>query len=362
MNDSLTAVFETANSPLNLKIIKVPDLKTGEILIKNKFVSLCRSDIHTFIGKRMEKTPTILGHEVIGVIEAFGEGTPIFDVRNQELKIGDLVSWAIFSSNPDSPLSLEGMPQKAEELFKYGHEHLKDDNTLHGGLSSYIILRKNTPIAKIDNQIPLPVSALINCSMATISGAIRLLGDVKNNNYLVTGAGMLGLAACAMLKTLGAKSISVVENNPIRLQNAKKFGGDYFFETLTELNDRAHNIFGIPNPFHGLIETSGVSTIMEDSLETLKIGGIAVWVGAVFPDRKINLSAEKLVRNILTIKGLHNYNIQDFIHAVTFAEENYTRFPFVELVECAFTLNEVNEAFHYAVEHNSFRVGIQIAE
>jgi putative phosphonate catabolism associated alcohol dehydrogenase len=362
MNHSLTAVFDEANSPLNLKIIKVPDLKKGEILIKNKFVSLCRSDIHTFIGKRMEKTPTILGHEVVGVIEAFGEGTPIFDIRNQELKRGDMVSWAIFSSNPDSPLSLEGMPQKAEELFKYGHEHLEDDNTLHGGLSSYIILRKNTPIAKIDSQIPLPVSALINCSMATISGAIRLLGKVNNNNYLVTGAGMLGLAACAMLKTLGAKSVSVVENNPIRLQKAKKFGGDYFFESLTELNDKAVNIFGIPNPFHGLIETTGVSKIMEDSLETLKLGGIAVWVGAVFPDRKINLSAEKVVRNLWTIKGLHNYNIQDFIQAVKFAEENHTIFPFVELVECTFTLNEVNEAFHYAVKNNAIRVGIQITE
>lgn len=362
MNDSLTAVFDEANSPLNLKTIKVPDLKKGEILIKNKFVSLCRSDIHTFIGKRMEKTPTILGHEVIGVIEAFGEGTPIFDVRNQELKRGDMVSWAIFSSNPDSPLSLEGIPQKAEELFKYGHEHLEDDNTLHGGLSSYIILRKNTPIAKIDDQIPLPVSALINCSMATISGAIRLLGNVNNNNYLVIGAGMLGLAACAMLKTLGAKSVSVVENNTIRLQKAKKFGGDYFFESLTDLKDKADNIFEIPNPFHGLIETSGVSTIMEDSLETLKIGGIAVWVGAVFPDRKINLSAEKVVRNLWNIKGLHNYNIQDFIHAVTFAEENHTIFPFVELVERTFNLNEVNEAFHYAVKNNAIRVGIQITE
>jgi Zn-dependent alcohol dehydrogenase len=50
------------------------------------------------------------------------------------------------------------------------------------------------------------------------------------------------------------------------------------------------------------------------------------------------------------------------MRAVKFAEENHTIFPFVELVECTFTLNEVNEAFHYAVENNAIRVGIQITE
>lgn len=362
MIDSLTAVFNEANSPLHLQLIKVPDLKKGEMLIRNKFVCLCKSDIHTFVGKRIEKTPTILGHEVIGVIEDFGENSPFFDERNQELKRGDLVSWAIFSSNPDSSLAKEGIPQKAEELFKYGHEPLKDDNTLHGGLSKFLILRKNTPVIKIDHQIPLPVLALINCSMATIAGSIRLLGNVHNNNYLVTGAGMLGLVASAMLKSMGAKSVTIIENNFTRLQKARKFGGDYLFESLSDLENEALNLFGIPNPFHGLIETSGVSAMMEESLAKLKIGGIAVWVGAVFPDRNINLSAEKLIRNLWTIKGLHNYNIEDFIHAVKFAEENHMKFPFEELIECTFNLNEVNDAFHFALKNNAIRVGIQFLD
>ena len=102
--------------------------------------------------------------------------------------------------------------------------------------------------------------------------------------------------------------------------------------------------------------------MVEQSLDVLRIGGTAVWVGAVFPDRNISLSAEKIVRNLLNIKGLHNYNIQDFIHAVQFVENHHTKFPFLQLVEGTFSLKEVNEAFNFALSNNSMRVGIQIAE
>jgi putative phosphonate catabolism associated alcohol dehydrogenase len=362
MDISLTAIFNSAESSILLKSIPIPSLKKGEILVKNEFVTLCKSDIHTFCGKRNEKTPTILGHEVVGIIEAFGEGIPFSDVRNEELKVGDRISWAIFSSNPESTLSLEGIPQKGEELIKYGHEYLDDESTLHGGLSQYLIIRKNTPVAKIDNQISLPVAALINCSVATMAGAIRLLDKIQNNHFLVLGAGMLGLSACAMLKTLGAKSISVVENNPQRLEQSKKFGVDYTYLSIEALKSASAADFRNYHPFHGLIETTGIPSIIEQSLDVLRIGGTSVWVGAVFPERNISLSAEKIVRNLLNIKGLHNYNIQDFIQAVQFVEEHHANFPFLQLVEGTFSLKEVNEAFNFAISNNSIRVGIQIAE
>lgn len=362
MDFSLTAVFSTANQPMSLNNISIPSLKKGEILVKNEFATLCKSDIHTFCGKRKEKTPTILGHEVVGIIEAFGDGILNSDVRNRELKIGDRISWAIFSSNPESTLSLEGIPQKGEDLIKYGHELLDDESMLHGGLSQYLIIRKNTPVAKIAKHIPLPVGALINCSMATMAGAIRLLDKIHNKHFLVLGAGMLGLSACAMLKTMGARSITVLENNPQRLEQSMNFGADYTYLEIEDLKSGSATNSKNNHLFHGLIETTGIPIMIEQSLDVLSIGGTAVWVGAVFPERNINLSAEKIVRNLLNIKGLHNYNIQDFINAVEFVENYHTVFPFITLVEKTFSLIEVNEAFNYALSNNSMRVGIKIAD
>lgn len=72
MEISGTAIFNQSEEPIKLIQIPVPELQPGEILIRNTYVTLCRSDLNTFCGKRIEPTPTILGHEIAGTIAAFG--------------------------------------------------------------------------------------------------------------------------------------------------------------------------------------------------------------------------------------------------------------------------------------------------
>ncbi len=81
----------------------------------------------------------------------------------------------------------------------------------------------------------------------------------------------------------------------------------------------------------------------------------------MFPQPDLKINAEFIVRNLITIKGLHNYNDFDLISAVEFIERNYTVFDFEKLVAGAFNLQSVNEAFEYAVGQNPYRVGIVIA-
>ena len=135
--------------------ISIPKLKSGQILVRNEYTTLCRSDLNTFSGKRQEKTPTILGHEIVGKIVAFGPNTVTKDYKDQDLAPGDRVTWAIYASNPEGPRAKAGIPQKGVDLFKYGHEQISSDNHLHGGLSEFIILRQHTPILKLSPSIPL---------------------------------------------------------------------------------------------------------------------------------------------------------------------------------------------------------------
>lgn len=104
--------FNEKQSLLTTGEILVPALKNEEILIKVKYTSLCRSDINTFIGKRSEKTPTILGHEIVGEIVAFGTDTLKIDIRSNPLVVGDIITWGIFASDPEDRLSKLGLPQK----------------------------------------------------------------------------------------------------------------------------------------------------------------------------------------------------------------------------------------------------------
>lgn len=357
------AVFENSGEDLHLEIVAIPDLKEGEILIRNNYCTLCRSDLNTFVGKRREKAPTILGHEIIGIIEGFGHNAPQTDLRGHELKIGDRLTWAIYSSSPENYYSLKGIPQKAEGLFKYGHEQLTKENCLHGGLSEYTILRKNTPVVCIANEVPDPVAALLNCSVATVAGAFRMVENLEGKTVLISGTGMLGIIACAMAKKGKAAMVIASDSDIIRAEIAKSFGADIAIQSDRCANMRQSLIEMKPGStikIDVVLEFSGVPEAMENTLQMLDIGGATVWIGATFPQRDLNINAEYVIRNLLSVKGLHNYNEQDFIQGVSFIEQHHSSFDFKSLVYDGFPLNKVNEAFKYAIEENPFRVGINL--
>lgn len=357
---SLTAIFHSANQALDLQSLSIPNLKKGEILVQNEYTTLCRSDLDTFEGKIQAKTPTILGHEIVGRIVAFGPDADHQDMRWQSLSIGDRVSWAIYASDPSSKLAQRGIPQKGANLFKYGHEILSPYNTLHGGLSQFSILRPHTPIAKIDPNILLPVAASISCAVATVAGAFRLAGKVEGKRILISGAGMLGMIACAMAQTFGAATVVATDVLPWRVKRAKEFGADEGLLADLALGEHLSQLYDDSAPFDVLIELSGSPLAMEQTLTHLGIGGTAIWIGTACSERDVQIKAESLIRNLHTIKGLDNYNEEDFVKAVNFIEQHHTDFPFSTLIGQEFSLTEVNEAFQYAASRFPFRVGIRM--
>ena len=349
-----TAVFFSPGRAIEIHNLPVPDLQYGEILVQNEYATLCRSDLNTYCGKRHEKTPTILGHEVVGRIAALGPGAPEHDLRQRRLEPGQRLSWAIFAADPASEMSRRGIPQKSPDLFKYGHEQLQDNNSLHGGLSQYTILRAHTPVLVLDEKVPLPVAALINCAVATVSGALRLAGAIEGKNALVSGAGMLGLIACAMLKSAGAKHVYAFDIDAGRLETARRFGADAVF--MANSGTEPDISFDIH------LELSGAVEAMERCLDWMAVGATVVWVGATYPQAKTGVNAEQVVRRLLTIRGLHNYNTEDFLKALEFIEQHYNSFPLLELVYDGFSLRQADEAFQFGLRDNPFRVGLRIEQ
>lgn len=356
------AVFSGAGKDIKMQSETVPDLREGEVLIKNLYTTLCGSDLHTFCGIRHEKVPTVLGHEIVGRIEGIDSAHSGYDEAGQKLSLGDIVTWSIFASDPSSPQALEGMPQKGSRLFKYGHAQVTSDDAFHGGLGDYCILKPHTAILRIPAEIPLPVAATINCAVATVAGALRMGGDLKGKNVLVTGMGLLGIICAAMCKDAGAAHVSAADISEDRLKYAMSFGADksyLFAESNAAILDdvkQAHSKGGIDVVF----DMSGAPDAMEFGLDALAVGGTAVWIGAVFNTRKLQVDAESVIRRLLTIKGLHNYNYDDFRYALDFLVRNINNYPFPEIVGKEFPLSQTQEAFEYAMQHKPLRVGVKI--
>jgi putative phosphonate catabolism associated alcohol dehydrogenase len=355
--DGVQMVFRAPGTPLDPVRMAVPTLGAGQVLVRNGFATLCRSDVTTWLGKRREPTPTVLGHEVMGAVVAFGPQAPAVDVRGLSLAVGDRVTWAIFACDPDDPLARAGMPQKAARRCKYGHEVLSEQSCFHGGLAEYTVLRAGTPIAHVSPAVPDEVAALINCSVSTAAGALRLAAPLRGCRLLVSGAGMLGLATCALAGELGAALVAVVDVDATRADRAAAFGAHV--TRAVDGQGEGDGLRGI-GMFDVVVETSGAPAAMQSTLRLLDTGGVAVWIGAVFPQPGTPVDAELVLRRLLTIRGLHNYNGDDFRTAVELVERLHVRLPFEGLVRDVFPLHEADAAFARAATGDPVRVGVRI--
>jgi putative phosphonate catabolism associated alcohol dehydrogenase len=353
MSKATLMVFNGHGQDISQQEYPLPKLESGEILVKNLYTSICGSDLHTFCGLRNEKVPTVLGHEIVGEILAFASADHPTDHLGNVLRVGDRITWSIFASNPNTELAKAGMPQKSEGLFKYGHAQVTSNDALHGGLSTHCVLKVGTAILKIDEEIPLSVAAIINCAVATVAGALRLAGHIRQKKVLITGSGLLGLVCAAMCKHEGAESIHVADINSLRLEQAKTFGASNTYLTGDQTTT-------LPDGIDVTFDMSGAAEAMESGLKALTVGGTAIWVGAVFKGRNVQVDAESIVRRLVTIKGLHNYNFEDFVYAVDFISNNYKTFPFESVVSKEFDLSDAALAFQYAVDHKPLRVGVHI--
>jgi threonine dehydrogenase-like Zn-dependent dehydrogenase len=181
---------------------------------------------------------------------------------------------------------------------------------------------------------------------------------VEGKAVAVSGVGMLGVIACAMCKVGGAKRIIALDIHQKRLETAQLFGAHETSQigAVKDLLSRHEASVDI------LFEFSGVAEAMESTLPLLGIGGTVVWIGATHPQRKVCIDAESIVRRLLTLKGLHNYNGHDLRTAVEFIEKHYAAFAFEQLIDDRFSLEQVREAFQYAMESGVYRVGVEIEE
>ncbi|EAZ79155.1 alcohol dehydrogenase, zinc-containing [Algoriphagus machipongonensis] len=356
-NEATAMVFGAIQKPFSSKKVKFPELKRQEVLIEISYSTICTSDLHTFYGRRNAHTPSVLGHEVIGKVVLLAEGG-VNDYFGNSLKIGDLVTWSVYAHDHNGKMAKKGFPQKSEDLFKYGHEEMTQNNALNGGFATHCHLRAGTDIFKIPKNINAKEATPLNCTHATIAGAIRLAGDVTGKNVLVIGAGMLGLSACAMSKYASANNVTSMDIDPDRMALAKKFGADQALDAslkTEEIISKAKEWDGIDL----VIDTSGSPDAMEKGLEILNIGGISIWVGAVYSQRDFSFNAEQIVRRLLTIKGLHNYKPEDLAFAIEFLEISKNQYPFESLVAEEYPLEKLDEAFEIANTSGKYRIGVK---
>ena len=312
--------------------------------------TLCKSDIHTAGGKRKEALPSVLGHETVGTVQGLGASAPL-DIFGKEIQLGDRVTWSVYSAPNGQVPMWNGREQKSPGIKKYGHLPFNSDHRFSGGLGSHMLLLAHTAIAVVPSDISPEIIAPVNCSLATMVGAFRLAGVIASKRVAILGAGMLGIQGAAFAAKKGASEILLVDIDPSKERWSRDFGADTF-RIPEELDGEADS-------YDIIIETSGSVQGMKDSLKLATLGATIVWVGAVFPQQEIPINPERLIRQLHSLKGLHNYGLADFREAVQHITLHHQDFPYKDLVAASFQLEEIQAAFSYSQNQGVFRVAVK---
>ena len=219
-------LFTGAGQPLQPLSQSTAPPTGSEIRVRILCCTLCRSDLATYSGLRIEATPTVLGHEVVGAIEAFGPSAQHLDAAGQAASIGDRITWAIVAPCNDCFHCKSNLSQKCEHGLKYGHHRTSPDRPDGGGLAGTITLVPGTDWFLVPAHVSTAVASLANCAGATVAAILEAAGPVAGRSVLIHGAGVLGITACAMAASLGARAILAIDPDRGCRERAPLFGAD----------------------------------------------------------------------------------------------------------------------------------------
>ena len=363
MKTSLAAVYRGEPNRVDLEALALPVPEPGELLVRNIGCTICGSDLHTYSGRRTTPVPTILGHEIVGEVIAFGEDAPREDLAGAPIRLGDRVTWAIVASCGTCPRCTKGLPQKCTNGVKYGHIACAPGRELFGGYAEHCLLARGTAVMRIPDAMPLEVACPANCATSTaaaaIAAAIEEIGPLRGQSICVQGAGLVGLTTCAMAHAAGAAHIVAVEPRETRRALATQFGASATcppqqLETVVTQTNGGDG-------FDVVFECAGPSENLRPALDAVRMGGVVVLVGSTYPDAPVAVQVDQLVRRNLRIRGVHNYTPTDLHAAVRFLEAHARDYPFAQLVNPWLPLTRIEDAFELAERGDSVRVGIDLS-
>ena len=355
------AVYDEPNAPFVIREFPVRDVHPGEVLVKITMSTICRSDIHSYLGHRPNPCPGILGHEIIGVIDQIG-GRITCDMRGDKLSVGDRITWTeYFHDGPSYYGDIHDMPQKSEGLRKYGHDLVADDPHFLGGFADYCYILPGTGILKLPEEITDEEAVPLNCGVATMMSVTEAAGITMGDTVVIQGLGLLGIYGCAIAKAQKTRIVIGLDSVGDRLETAKKFGAD---QTINVSDIDTGELVGAvralcpPDGPDIVFEACGVAAVVPAGVQMLRSGGRYALCGLVNPGSEFSIDGNELVRKSITLKGVYNYHPRNLVQALDFVMANRTRFPFAEIVDSKFSLEQLDEAFTKAADRSVLRAAI----
>jgi len=213
----MRAAFMLAPNELEVRETEEPKLDPAGALLRVEACGICGTDARTFFnGDPRARTPWVLGHEPVGVLEEVG---PEADLP-PGVSAGDRVFLGSILTCGECRWCLEGFQNLCEHHLLYGYDPFP---------GAYAEWAAVPPIA-MKNLIPLPAD--LPSDLATVADpfACALNGmevlDVRiGDTVVIVGGGPIGCWQSLMARDAGAARVFMIEVSEGRLELATSMVG-----------------------------------------------------------------------------------------------------------------------------------------
>lgn len=291
---------------MDLARLPVPEPGPGEVVVAVDLATVCGSDLHTVAGHRRAPCPSVLGHEGVGRVVAVGAGGRP-DQRGAPVREGQRVVWSVTVACGTCDRCAAGRTAKCRSLAKVGHEPVDGPWPLSGTYATHLLLPAGTAIVAVPDGVPDALAAPAGCAVATVVACLEAAGPVGGRSVVVSGLGMLGLVACWLAASAGAE---VEGHDPVPARRARAAAAGAV--RVLDPGDDRHRALSADV----VLELSGAPSAVAAALERADVGGTVVLAGSVSPAGTVSLDPEQLVRRLVTITGVHNYEPRHLATAV----------------------------------------------
>jgi D-arabinitol dehydrogenase (NADP+) len=284
----MKAVVYDAPGQYAIREIPTPDPGPGEVRVRVQQTGICGTDLHIHNGKFFAEFPLTPGHELVGPVDALGEGTEGF-------RIGEYVS-----VNPN---------------MNCGHcEYCRTGRTLlcanlkglgtnwPGSFAEYVTVPASL-VFSVDGIDP-DISVFTEPTACAMHGT-ETLSPRPGSSALVFGAGPTGLLLAQLIARGGAASVTVAGSSAFKLKRAEDLGLDatFLMDRADLAGDAAKLKAASGGGFDIVVDATGAAAVSEQCVPLTRSGGTVMFYGVTEPEDLVQVSPYDVFRREITIKG-----------------------------------------------------------
>ena len=275
----MRALVFTEPGTVELRTADRPDPGEGEVLVHVRAAGICGSELHGVRHAGFRQPPLVMGHELAGITK-----------DGRRVTVNPILSCGTC------------------DLCGRGHDHLCRSRKLigvhrPGGFAEALTVPEQA-LHVLDPDMSFETAAMVE-PLANAVHALRLAAAEPGCRIGIIGAGTIGLVTLLVARR-SSDRVDICDLSERRLKLAAELGASAATTVLA-------------GEYDVVVDAVGTATTRRASLEGLRPGGTAVWVGLL--SAETDFDAQGFVRAERRVLGSFAYADADFRAALTLAAE-----------------------------------------